>query len=317
VLQLFKNQEPRSLVLLLVLLVVTRIPWLVLNIPMPGDINSLPERYPDLLLLLISMVLVFLQALWINYIFTQANFVEQRTMVPAAVWIVITLLDKGFMMPGSPLVLGFIVTGLMYTLMDIRQEEASANQAFNGGFLTGFGAAIHPPFILLIPFTLAGLYNLKTFSIRAYVIALLGVAVPLFWAWSVLYLSGDSLNWWSKMQQNFGLVYFDTDIFRTIGTTLVLLFSAGGAIATFGVIQSAGFKRKKNVRTTFILIGGLILVFAVSVGWPFANSLMLLPPMTMLISILLLRINKALIAEVLFGIFALSLLTIQILSSIT
>lgn len=316
-LHLFKNQEPRRLILLVILLVVTRIPWPVLGIPMPGDINSLPEQYPDLLLLAISMVLVFLQALWINYIFTQANFIEQRTMVPAAVWIVITLLDKGFMMPGSPIILGFIVTGLMYTLMDIRQEEASANQAFNAGFLTGLGAAIHPPFLFLIPFTVAGLYNLKTFSIRAYFIALLGVAVPLFWAWSIFYLSDDSLNWWSRMQQNLGLVYFDTDIFRTIATTVVLLFSGGGAIATLGVIQSAGFKRKKNVRTTFILIGGLIVVFAVSVGWPFANSLMLLPPMTMLISILLLRINKTLIAELLFGIFVLSLLTIQILSSIT
>jgi hypothetical protein len=317
VLQLFKNQEPRSLVLLLVVLVVTRIPWLVLNIPMPGDINSLPESYPNLVLLGISMSLVYLQALWINYIFTQANFIEQRTMVPAAVWIVITLLDKGFMVPGSPLLLGFIVTGLMYTLMDIRQEEASANQTFNAGFLTGFGAAIHPPFILLVPFTIAGLYNLKTFRIRAYLLALLGVAVPLLWAWSILYLSGGALNWWIKMQQYFGLVYFDTDIFRAAGTALVLAFSIGGAVATLGIIQSAGFKRKKNVRTTFILIGGLILVFAVSVGWPFANSLMLLPPMSMLISILLLRINKALIAEVLFGIFALSLLNIQILSSIT
>jgi hypothetical protein len=303
--------------MLLVVLVITRIPWLVPGIPMPGDINQLPERFPDLILLATSMAMIYVQALWINYIFTQANFLEQRSMVPALIWVIVTLLDKGFMIPGSPLLLGFIVTGLMYTLMDIRQEEASANQTFNAGFLTGLGAAMHPPFILLTPFTIAGLYNLKTFRMRAYVVALLGILTPLLWAWSIMYLSGNSLQWWSRMQNYLGLAYFETDTFRASATGVVLLFSLAGAIATIGIIQSAGFKRKKNVRTTIILLGGLILVFGLSSGWPFANCLMLLPPLSMLISILLLRINKPIIAEVLFGIFAISLLTIQILSSIT
>lgn len=316
-LQLFRNQEPRSLIYLLILLLISRLPWLVLDIPLPADINSLPAQFPDGILLLISMALIYVQAIWINYIFTQAHFLEQRTMVPAALWILITLLDNGFMTPGSPLILSFVVTALMYTLMAITQEEATAKQTFNAGILTGIGAAIHSPFILFTPFLLAGLYNLKTFRLREYFISLLGLAVPLLWAWSYFYLTDGDFMWWKRLIKFLGIAFFEYNLYLGIAVGVIVLYSIGGIVATAASFQSSGFQRKKNVRTTFILLGGLSLVFLLSKSWPLANSLLLLPPVTLLISILLLRIPKRIIAEILFGIFALTLLLKQILSSIT
>lgn len=315
-LQLFKNQEPRGLVFLVVLLVLSRLPWLILQIPLPGDINALPEKYPDFILLIISTVLIFIQAIWINYIFTQGNFTDQRNFVPAAVWIVVTLLDKGFMVPGSPLLLSFIVTGLMYTLMDISQEEASEKQAYNAGFLTGLGAAVHPLFFLVFPFTIAALYNLKTYRIKSYLIATLGLLTPLIWWWSIQYLTDIPLSQWSSGMKMLGLAYIENNIYTAIGIGVIVVLTIGGALSSVLITQSAGFKRKKNIRTTFILLAGLLPVIILSRGWSFSHVMMLLPPMSILVSIFLLRINKRFIAEAVFGIFVLSFFTIHILSAI-
>jgi hypothetical protein len=316
VLYLFKDQQPRRLILLVLLLLVSRLPLLVMGVPLPGDVSVLPQSIPDSLLILIASALIFIQAIWINYIFSEAQITDQRTFVPAAVWIIITLLDKGYMVPGEPMLICFVIIALVHSLMDIRQEEASAKQCYNSGFLLGIAIALHPPFILYLPILILSLFNLRAYGIREYLIAILGVMTPLFWAWSYFYITGAEYGWLHELKEKLQPANFELDIYLQIGTALILFVSLAGLVSLAGIVQSAGFKRKKNVRSILYQTGGVSLVFVFSKDWIFANSFFVLVPLCMLISTLLLRINKKLIPDLLFGIFAIILITLQILSSV-
>jgi hypothetical protein len=287
-----------------------------MEVPLPGDVSMLSQNIPDKILIIIAAGLLFIQAIWINYIFSEAQITDQRTFVPAAVWIVITLLDKGYMVPGEPILLSFVMIALVHSLMDIRQEEASAKQCYNSGFLAGIAIAVHPPFVLYLPVLILSLFNLRAYSIREYMIALLGVFTPMFWVWSYFYITGGQFNWLAELTEKMELISFELDIYLQIGTAFILFFSLAGLVSLAGIVQSAGFKRKKNVRNILYQTGGAGLVFALSNNWIFANSFFVLVPLSMLISTLLLRINKKPVPDLLFGIFAISLITLQILSSI-
>lgn len=289
---------------------------LVMGVPLPGDVSSLPQNIPDQLLVLMASVLIFVQAIWINHIFSEAQITDQRTFVPAAVWIIITLLDKGYMVPAEPMLVCFVVIALIHSLMDIRQEEASAKHCFNGGFLLGIAVSLHPPFIYYLPVLILSLFNLKAYGIREYLIAFLGVLTPLFWLWSYFYITGGQFGWTDELTEKMGLASVELDTYLEMGTAWILFFSLAGLVSLALIVQSAGFKRKKNVRSILYQTAGVSLVFAFSYNWVFANSLFVLVPLCMLISTLLLRINKKLISDLLFGIFAIVLITLQILSSL-
>lgn len=315
-LSIFKDQQPGGLIALVVLMLVTRLPFLILGIPLPGDVSNITEQFPDFLILILSSLLIFIQAIWINYIFSEAQIFDQRSFVPAAVWILITLLDKGFFVPGQPMAIGFVFTALTHSLMDIRQQEASAKQCFNSGFLLGIAIAFHPPFLVFLPFLILSLFNLKAFGPREYMIGLLGVFTPMIWAWSILYIFGKDFNWIQELMNTFQFIHLEYNFYLFLSIGTILAYSLGGVAAMLNIVQSAGFKRKKNVRTLLYLSAGVVLVFVLSNNWVFANSYFVLIPLSMLISTLLLRINKKLLAELLFGIFAIGLLVIQILSSV-
>jgi len=282
--------------------------------PLPAFREFQVTGLADTVVILISMGIVFLQAIWLNTIFTNANFLDDRTLVPAMVWILVTMLDRGFVVLGQPMLLSILVLLLLQILMDVRFNHATPQQSFQAGVIVGIASLIHPPLILFVPFLFAAIYNLNTQGVREYFIVVVGLLLPFFWGWSFFYLKDDSLFWLARMQEHVGLPVYTIDLYTAIRLGIVVLYAIGGFVMLFPLMQSASFKRKKNVRTLLIVLLGLAVSFGISSNWPLANIYLLMPPLAMLISILLLRIHKIKLAEAVFGIFVLSIITSLVLS---
>lgn len=309
-LSLFKSQQPSNLIFFLLLLVAVRFPLLFIT----------PETTDGLLQLegvshgfqwLLTLLIIGFQAIWFNYIFTEAQYTDQKTLVPAAVWAVLSVFHSSYAMVSDAILLQFVVLALMHTLIDIRQQEASQVQCFNAGFLNGILIVVYPVFLIMIPFTLAGLYVLRTFRARDYFLALLGASVPLFWSWSIFYLFENPLMFIERLTHQLGVYTTIPNYFIQGKAIFLLLLAIVGLFMLSGLVSSAGFKRKKNVRISLFLTVGLLLTCIFHKSASYSFFYILSAPLTWVIAILMLRIPKNLIAEVLFGIFVLSLFVVQ------
>lgn len=309
-LSLFKSQQPNNLLLFLLLMAVMNVPSIFVS---HGDtqILSVVGSLPRFLEWTLSFLIIAFQAIWFNYIFTEANYLDQKTLVPAAVWAVLSTFTSGFYSLGEPLFLQFLILAMMHSLVDIRQKEASQVQCFHAGVLNGILIILHPPFVVLIPFMLASLYTLRTFRLRDYFLAFLGVFLALFWAWGIFYITDHQLLLIDRSQHLIGLNLLLASYFIQGKAVFILLLAMGGAFMLLGVLGSAGFKRKKNVTISISMTIGLLATWLISNNTPLGMCYFLIAPMVWLISILMLRIHKKMVAEVLFGIFVLSFFIVQ------
>lgn len=308
-LSVFRNQQPISLLLLLVILCLTRIPYLVAD-QLVGSTSYLGIGLSNATLsLLVGMALTFTQAIWINTLFTNGQIMDEKTVVPALVWISLTSLNPGFVLWGFPLLSTTLCLAILHILLSVKGNVISKQECFHMGILSGILFLLHPPLIFFIPFALAMIYNQNTLGFREYLMYVLGFCMIFFWSWSYAYINDQSLEWTERFVAHFGLPFHKIGVYEGMIWLIILLFCLGGFIGLLPLMRSASSKRKKNVRTVLLFAMGLILSFLISSEWDFSNILMVLLPLTFLISIGLLIIHKNKIAEAAFGIFVITILT--------
>lgn len=289
---------------------VMNVPSIFISQP-DSQIYSVIGSLPRFIEWTLSFFIIAFQAIWFNYIFTEANYVDAKTLVPAAVWAVLSTFTSGFYALGEPLFLQFLILLMMHSLVDIRQKEASQLQCFHAGVLNGVLIILHPPFVVLIPFMFMALYTLRTFRLRDYFLALLGIFVALFWAWGIYYITDHQLFLITRSLHLIGINTLIASYIVQGKAVFVLLLSLGGILMLSGILASAGFKRKKNVTISISMTAGLVATWFLSNNTPLGMCYFLIAPMVWLISLLMLRIHKKVLAEVLFGIFVLSFFVVQ------
>lgn len=305
-LKIFKNQQPITLILLVIILLVTRLPFLLVQNFEYGNnylnigLNPLNASF------LLTMVIVFVQAVWLNSIYSNSYFISEKSVIPALVWIFITGMNPNFMVIGFPIISASIIVIMMRIIFNYQYNTIQIQHSFQLGILLGALILMHPILIFAIPFFIVLIYNMNTQGVREYLIFIIGIIMTFFWAWSFVYLTDQSLFWIDRLIQGFGLPYFIMTWVEGIKWIIMSIYIIGGFFSLFALMSSANAKRKKNVRSLIILILALGVSCLLTTRWDFSNILIFIVPSSFLISIVLLIIPKIKYAELVFGIFALT-----------
>lgn len=305
-LKFFKNQQPITLILLVIILLMTRVPFFFLqNFKAENNYLNIVLN-PLIISMLVTMVLVFIQAVLLNSIFTNSHLMSEKSVIPALVWILITGMNPNFMVVGFPIISATIVVMMMRIIFTFQSNTIQIQQCFQMGVLFGLLILMQPVFIFTIPFFLLLIYNMNTQGVREYLIFLLSIAVTFFWAWSFVYLTDQSLFWIERFKFDFGFPYFPMNWIEGSKWIIISAYILGGFSGLFALMSSASAKRKKNVRSLILLVSAFALSCLLTTHWDFSNILFFLVPLSFLISITLLIIPKIKYAEWVFGIFVLS-----------
>lgn len=308
-LKFFKNQQPITLILLVIILLMTRVPFLfVQNFKYSNTYLNI-EIYPTSISLLLGMILIFVQAVWLNSIFSNSHLLTEKSVIPALVWILITGINPSFMVIGFPLISATIILRMMQIIFNHHSNTIPIQQCFQLGILLGILILMQPVFILTIPFFLVLIYNMNTHGIREYLIFLISIALTFLWAWSFVYLTDQSLHWIERFKNHFGIAFFPMNWIEGAKWIVISCYVLGGFGGLFALMSSASAKRKKNVRSLIILVIALGISCLLSNHWDISNLLIWLTPASILITISLLIIHKIKYAELVFGIFVFTTLS--------
>lgn len=175
---LFKNNNP---VALLALLLVAALPFLS------------PEMHAPTRESLLSMAVLFTEALLINKIIADYKLLERPGLVPALSFLLLhALLPKTI--TGLNLAVNLLVILVLRVLISVYKKEKPNNSLLLAGLLIGAATLMHTQFVVFYIWLCAGVLIMRPASIREWILTTAGFIIPFYFMASWLYLT-DQFAW--------------------------------------------------------------------------------------------------------------------------
>ena len=314
-----KSQQPTAIAFFVLLFCVIKIPFLFQHqdwsvVRIHGVWLNTGLLLPDHPVwgFLIAQICLLVQAIWFNYLFHKADYHESNTMIPAAYFALVTSVVPAFNYFNLYHILGFLLLLLFMILLQINSKESAKAESYNAGFLTGILVLLMPELILFIPFLLLMLYVLKPIRFNEYILLLMGILTPLYLAVGINYLFGipqQTNLYWKELFHPFYIERDYLSLVLLILTGAYLLFSF---ISMRGILFSVGFKRRKNVNMLVFFLLGMATVILGSGSLGVSILALLWIPVSILLTLLLLRARKKKMPEILHVVFVLTIFIINI-----
>lgn len=220
---------------------------------------------------IIAAVLIFAQAVGINFIATKFRLSEEITLFSGIFYILLTASIVELAMPTPTLLANTFLIVILYSLFDSYRKSASAIAIFNIGLWIGIGSLFHFGFIAFLLLGIIGLNVLRAFNFREILMLVVG-ALTAYWIVGAFYFIFDAFNifWEQQILRNIGFLHFKGEN-NWLTYTERLFF----AILAIVVIISQGvYSFKKNIQIQkfqtvlywALLVSSITLLFQNNIG---------------------------------------------------
>jgi hypothetical protein len=264
------------------------------------------------LITFISFILIFSEALLVNYIVEKNEIINTNTYLPALVYITIMSLQPT-MLTLSPIIISNLFMLLaLHKLMHTYRKETAYSETFDTGLFISIGCLFYTPSIIFILLIWIGLVIIRPFVWREWVLSLIGLSLP--WIYMTF-----AYFWINKLDM---LTY---DVFyQTIATTsksistialsssnifqiLILLLAIFFSINKFNIDFKKGTVRSRNnllLLLYFLFLSVASIFMAPQYSICYLSFLAI--PFSIFFSSYFLFARKAWLAEVLFLVLIIS-----------
>jgi hypothetical protein len=270
--KIFRTFNPLNAILLAVLLLLLRIGY-ALHAPANMEFTFVepfarplvPFAYEHVFStganLFLAAVLVFIQALLLNYLINHYNLLGKPSFLPALMYVTASGLFPPFLVLSAPLICNFLVIWMLFKLFDFYKSDDAKSTAYDLGMIVAIGTLIYFPFIYLFLVIWIALVIFKPFKWREWVAGIIGYATIFFFL-AVYYYLTNRLNQFydiwlplgAKFPNRININYYNYIVLVPVLLILMLCFIK---------LRQNFFKSYVQVRKSFqllffvFLIGGL------------------------------------------------------------
>lgn len=214
--QIFKQRSPLTFVLLIILILVLNIKsFLIASLPQTSSstfvfnsivklLSFLLSNY-SMLWVLLSALLLSIQAFWLNRVLIKHHLVENNEYFTTYSFIVLSSLLHSSSMFSSFLLTNFIVIYILDLLFTTRNQEQSHKQIYQIGISYSIALLLDFNIIIFLPFLIATILLLRPFKIKEWVILVLGLILPIYILFSFLFITNqlELIKPWFVIQSKF------------------------------------------------------------------------------------------------------------------
>lgn len=215
----FRNFNPLNIFWLAVWLVVLRVCYLVRGPEQVEFIlvesfarSLLPFTYGHALSLPVDMtlaaIIVFIQALLLNYLVNFYNLLSKPTFLPALMYITISGLFAPFLTLSPPLICNFLVIWMLYKLLSFYKSNDIKSTAYDLGMIVALGSIFYLPYIYFFVVIWIALLIFRPFDWRDWTAALMGY-ITIFFFLAMFYYLTDHLHDFYKIWAPLGTRFPD------------------------------------------------------------------------------------------------------------
>ena len=144
-----------------------------------------------LLASLLALLLLYIQALMINYFMNEFRLLGKPTFLPAMAYLLLTSLLPEWNFLSSPLVASTFTLWGIILLFRLYNLQVARGPIFNIGLLLGISSYIYFPAAAFLLCFLLGMMILKPFRFNEIILFLLGCLTPYYFYGTYLFLTGN------------------------------------------------------------------------------------------------------------------------------
>lgn len=300
-------------ILLFIITVVLRIPAYI-NITPYEYIQNAPfarlsftfiAALPNALLwsLIVSSSLVFLQAIFLNYIVTSHGILYRDSMLPALFFVVLNsfFLQQTELTP--QLISNTFILLLLQRLCYLYESQNPHLVVLDAGLYLGIGILFNYDLFLFLPFILVSVVVFTSFNVRYLLISLIGILVPLYFTGIYFYVTNRFDELIVYIQQS-----FESKTFKTIETNWIRLIPWAilipiTALSVIGLQQNFFRNKVKTRRITqslyLMLFFGIAGLFFENVNYLYALCYLSVP-LSIFVGYYFISTNRFILKEILF-----------------
>jgi hypothetical protein len=271
--KIFKAHSPFNIFWLAVLLIILRVGYLyhtpaqvMLNFSGPISRLLVPVSYlytfSPFYNIVIAALIIFIQALLVNFLVNHHNLLGKPTFLPALMYITVSGLFTPFIVLSPPLICNFLVIWMLFKLFAFYKSNDAKSPAYDLGMIIAIGSLIYLPFNYLFLAIWAALTLFKPFNWREWVAGIIGYATIFFFLAVYYYLNGilpDLYSTWNplatKFPESIHINYYNYLVLIPVILILVLCFFK---------LQQNFFKSYVQVRKSFQLLFIIFLLAALT-----------------------------------------------------
>lgn len=137
---------------------------------------------------LLSVIMIVLEGLLLNAVVNRHKLFAKPTFATAFVYISLASIYHKFGYFSQPILVNWVLILLIDMILQLAHANKPAKLIYNAGFAVGIAALILFPASLLIIVLLMAIFMLRNFKLTEWVIALMGIATPIYFAAGLLFL---------------------------------------------------------------------------------------------------------------------------------
>lgn len=153
--------------------------------------NALPNGQSRLLGIF-CFVIFFWQALSMNRVSNALHLLPADNFLPGMTYLLLSSGSAAWLSLSAPLLAVSLMIIIFSNLCRLHTHPSPAALIFNSSMLLGLAILIYYPLALLVLFLLAGVIISRPFVLREWVMALIGLMVPFYLAWSYFFLTDNT-----------------------------------------------------------------------------------------------------------------------------
>ena len=137
----------------------------------------------------LTVVMLFFQALFINYITVRHKLFTKTSYLPAFTYLLLTSINPAFNYFSEPLLINWLVLIAVNIMLTFSQTSQPRKQIFNAGFLICLPALFQFPAVGFLLLSILALIFLRSFNAGEWVVSILGYFTPFYFFIGILFLA--------------------------------------------------------------------------------------------------------------------------------
>lgn len=277
------------------------------------------EDFP-FLITLISFILIFCEALLINYIIQKNEIINSNSFLPALVYMVLMSLQPEMFSLHPIVITNLFLLFALHTLMQSYKKETSYGQAFDTGLFISLATLFYIPSIAFILLLWTGLIILRPFVWREWIISFMGLILPwvflisyYFWNDKLDMLEYDALYYTLVTpQKSFNVIRFSYQEYLQMGILILAFIFSSGRLLTD--LNKGTVRTRSNL---FLMLYFFVLAFIsvfLAPAYSIAYLSLLSVPFTVFFSSFLLFVKKQWVGELIFLLLIISVFLNQFIN---
>ncbi len=141
-----------------------------------------------------AFVMVFLQGLLLNQLFTNNHLSQKNTFLPAFIYILLMSCSYHCMTLSSILVSNFLIIFALYFFLRCHDKKEGIDEIYNSCTLLSLASLFYAPAIFFILWIWFGLIIYKLYKWRSWLMSILGIITPYILLVIFYYLNGQDIH---------------------------------------------------------------------------------------------------------------------------